>query len=390
MKKLLLLIASSLFIALFLLAPKAHAANYAFFRSITVTSTASVASGTNVNFPMLVSSTLSSWENVGRGGKIQNLCTANNGGQEPCDLVFATSSANCNLTPLNFETESYTSSTGALVDWVNVPSVSTGTTIYACYDDAGTNTSQEHVTSTWNSNYLAVYHVAAPTGTLNLLDSTSHAFNLTNHGASSTSGKIDGGATTTATGYLTRASIGTITFPITLEGWVNPSDLSQPNEWLMSFGDGGCGPTHDIDLGDSFGGPLFNFSCGAQFGAGGLSVNTWSQEVATVAYTTAPTGTVNLYLNGAQVTLGTFNVNYSGSEGLALFMDVAGGSPSRPGGGDEFRMLNTALTPQWVTTEYFNEASTSVFYAIGSETANGTSTPATARRRMAFVITDLF
>src|SRR5205823_956562 len=95
---------------------------YQFYRSITVTSTASVASSTLTNFPMLVSSTISSWATTGNGGKIQNLCTAKNGGKEPCDLVFATSSGNCNATPLNFETERYVSSTGELADWVNVPS----------------------------------------------------------------------------------------------------------------------------------------------------------------------------------------------------------------------------------------------------------------------------
>ncbi|MGB7958176.1 MAG: type II secretion system protein, partial [Minisyncoccia bacterium] len=92
---------------------------YSYERSITVTSNTNIASGTQSNFPMLVSSTLATWEPVSKGGSatIQNLCTAPNGGQEPCDLIYSASSA-C-TSPLNFETESYSSSTGALVDWVN-------------------------------------------------------------------------------------------------------------------------------------------------------------------------------------------------------------------------------------------------------------------------------
>src|ERR1039457_6692191 len=160
------------FLLVLSIAPTAHA-SYLYDYTITVTSTNTVASGTLTNFPMLVSSTLASWEPTSHGGYIQNLCTAPNGGQEPCDLVFATSSANCNLTPLNFETESYTSSTGALIDWVNVPSESAGTSIYACYGNSGITTDQSHPSSTRNSNYQGVWHLSAPTGTLTAQDSTS-------------------------------------------------------------------------------------------------------------------------------------------------------------------------------------------------------------------------
>src|ERR1035441_7402293 len=115
-----------------------RAATYSYYRSITVTSTASIASGTNSNFPMLVSSTLATWEassTAGGAGHIQNLCTASNGGQEPCDLIYSMSSA-C-TSPLNFETESYSSSTGVLIDWVNVPTMQASQVIYACYGKIG-------------------------------------------------------------------------------------------------------------------------------------------------------------------------------------------------------------------------------------------------------------
>ena len=63
---------------------QAHAI-WLYDRSITVTSTAAVASGTNSNFPMLVSSTFSSFEPVSDGGRIQNLCANAKGMQEPCE-----------------------------------------------------------------------------------------------------------------------------------------------------------------------------------------------------------------------------------------------------------------------------------------------------------------
>src|ERR1700734_3357335 len=172
MKKLSLLIASSFFAALFLLAPNAHAAGYTYVSSITVTSSVSTASGTNVNFPMLVSSTYSWLEPVSDGGHIQNLTTAPNGGQEPADLIFSTSSS-C-AAPLNFETESYSSSTGALIDLVNVPSLSAGSVIYICDGNSSVTTDQSHPSSTWNSNYMAVWHGSTASSTI---DSTANRNN---------------------------------------------------------------------------------------------------------------------------------------------------------------------------------------------------------------------
>ena len=173
----------------------AHAASFSYYRSITVTSTVSIASGTNVNFPMLVSSTYSDWASSAHSGSIQNLVTAPNGGQEAADLVFATSTANCTAgIYMNFETETYNSSTGAIVDWVNVPSMSAGSVIYACYDATAVTTDQSHPSSTWNNNYVLVAHLPTPTSTLTAFDSTSNANNGTITAATTTVGAIDGGA----------------------------------------------------------------------------------------------------------------------------------------------------------------------------------------------------
>ena len=119
---------------------------YTYRSAITVTSSTSIASGTNANFPMLISSALTSWEPTSTGGDIQNLVIAPNGGQEPADLIF-TSDSGC-TTPLDFETESYSSLTGAILDWVNVPSLSAGSVIYACYGNAAITTNQSHPSST--------------------------------------------------------------------------------------------------------------------------------------------------------------------------------------------------------------------------------------------------
>ena len=204
---------------------------YAYSRAITVGSNAS---GTQTNFPMLVSSTLPSWASVAHGGHVQNVVTAPNGGTEAADLVFATSSANCGVSNLNFETESYSSSTGALVDWVNVPSLSAGSVIYACYGNAAVTTDQSNPAGTWNSNYVGVWDL--PNGsTLSAIDSTGNGNNGTIvNSPSATGGQIDGAASFNA------PSLSYITIPsnsnlqpatMTLEFWILPSASSQPNEW---------------------------------------------------------------------------------------------------------------------------------------------------------------
>ena len=89
------------------------------------------------------------------------------------DLVYSTSSA-C-AAPLNFETESYSSSTGALVDWVNVPTMQAGQIIYACYGSPSISTDQSHPSSTWSNSYAGVWHL---NGSVN--DSSPTGANLTN------------------------------------------------------------------------------------------------------------------------------------------------------------------------------------------------------------------
>ena len=106
---------------------------------------------------MLFSGTYSWLKPVSAGGRIQNLTTAPNGNQEPADLVFG-SNVSCS-SPFNYETENYTSSTGAITDWVNVPSLSAGTVIYACYGNSGITSDHSNPSNTWNSNYNAIYHL---------------------------------------------------------------------------------------------------------------------------------------------------------------------------------------------------------------------------------------
>jgi hypothetical protein len=377
-----------LVVPLFLLffAPKAFAANYTYYRAVTVTSTTSIASGTNANFPMLFSGTypwLESTSTGGGAGRIQNLTPAPNGSQEPADLIFTTSTPsasgsawNCGAS-LNFESESYTSSTGAINDWVNVPSLAANQVIYACYGSTAATGDQSHPSSTWNSNYQLVYHLASPTSTLQTKDSTANGNNGTALlGVTTTTGQIDGGGyfynePYVGPGYLKVSSTMTISAPFTIEEWAYPTlggtqglfGSRYPSDTSFDAKFSGGGVHGDIGTGSSW----ITTNADASFTE---NLNTWYH----IAYVVS-TSSYIIYADGVQVGSGSL-------AGTALLWDAShilnigadyNGSENFTGSLDEPRISNAALSPSWILTEYNNQKSPSTFYAVGSEQTAGSS-----------------
>ncbi|EMR74269.1 protein of unknown function (DUF2341), partial [Thermoplasmatales archaeon SCGC AB-539-N05] len=106
------------------------------------------------------------------------------------DIVFT----NATGTKLNHEIELFNGTTGALVAWVNVTSISstTNTSIYMYYGN-NTCSSQQNVNSTWDANYTCVLHLNETTGTHQ--DSTSNDLDgvmTVGSGSQTATGKIAG------------------------------------------------------------------------------------------------------------------------------------------------------------------------------------------------------
>lgn len=366
-----------------LVSTPAHAADtYTGYRAITVTSTASVASGTNSNFPFLFSGTYTWLESSSTGGglgKIQNLTTAPNGGQEPADLIFVTSTPSASGgtwscgTGLNFETEQYTSSTGVIVDWVKVPTLATSTVIYACYNNSTISTDQSHPSSTWNSNYSLVWHLAAPTSTLQGNDSTANANNGINSGTTATSsGQIDGAGNFNGTSnYVVNASS------------VVPSNADFTTQiWAKQSTVGGV----VFGVGDA---NVQNWSL--RLGLDGQSYTVVAGNLVTITYsnlsanafhllTMTRSGSVfTVYADGSVVGSPQTQAGALRSNQYAMI----GAGPSRSGAGpyfednyasgtiDEAEVVNVALSPSWIRTEYNNQNSPSTFYTVGAEQSAG-------------------
>ncbi len=95
------------------------------------------------NFPLLVNTVDTDLKNNARADGNDILFTS-------CDGV----------TKLNFEIENYTSSTGSMVAWVQVPSLHSiipNDIIYMYYGNSNT-ISQQNIAATWDSNYGGVWH----------------------------------------------------------------------------------------------------------------------------------------------------------------------------------------------------------------------------------------
>ena len=143
------------------------------------------ASSTLNSFPVLVSVIDPQLKYTGYGGLVASSTGA--------DILFTKADG---TTLLNYEIESYASTTGQLIAWVNIPILSalTDTAIYEYFGNASASTETSgNKTGTWNSNFTSVYHLNNdPAGSApQMKDSTSNGVGLT---------EGSGGTYTTITG----------------------------------------------------------------------------------------------------------------------------------------------------------------------------------------------
>ncbi len=122
---------------------------------------------TLTNYPVLISVTDSSLKTLANGGRVRNT----NG----YDIVFrgldTTTCGGPSACTFAHEIEKYDGTTGQLVAWVNVPALkaqtnTADTTFNILFGNRAISTSTAQPTSTWDSNFTAVWHLSQdPTGT---------------------------------------------------------------------------------------------------------------------------------------------------------------------------------------------------------------------------------
>ncbi len=321
-----------------------------------------VSGGSNLsNFPVLIS--------LASDSSLSSTAQANG-----YDIVFTDSTG---TTKLNHEIESYTASSGQLVAWVQVPtlSASANTTIYMYYGNPSA-LNQQNPNGVWDSNYKAVFHFSNGTA-LSTNDSTSNDDNATaGSGVSAIAGEIAGAASLngTTTGALSLSqALNSSTF--TLEAWVYATELDAAENGQPFFYQG----TGSGDLGTVCGAYGSNGSnaTGVFFYVGGGGVlssaqNVWpiNQWVHVVCVSNSLALTI--YINGVASVTGTgsgspsTNPSYVGKwygfTNAARYLD---------GRVDEERVSNTARSAGWIATEYNNQSSPSSFFSVGGQQTSG-------------------
>lgn len=312
---------------------------------------------TQTDFPVLVSQTDNRFKTIGNGGHVAN---ANGYDIRPYSDTGLTTS-------LSYELERYNGTTGEVVMWVKVGSLSSSTTpIYLGYGDAGLTTDGSS-TTTWSNNFLAVYHVKDGT-TLSVADSTG-TFNGTNHSSTATTGKIDGGANFVAAS----------TQYIDLGNGINPASGVSYSAWVKASSfpgtyNGVIARTRNTDNtflfvksnGKVATGLVANDQRFIDGGSTTLSTGTWYYLTMVYDGTVGLIQYVNASSDGTQAANGTPS---SSTTAINIGRDPFTSGREWNGDIDEARIASVARSANWITTEYNNQSAPATFETLGTEVA---------------------
>lgn len=318
------------------------------------------------NFPVLVSLTDS---NI--SGKAQ---------EDGDDFVFTLD----NGTKLKHEIESYASSTGALVAWVKIPSLSStqDTDIYMYYGNAGV-ADQSDATDVWDENYKGVWHLNEATSSARY-DSTGNNNTLTDYNSVGRYEGVVGWAAdfeASNSEYLMRASStlnglninGADQF-FTISAWIYRESDTGNFESVASMWEYGTNDRQyffGMDIDDD---PTLRLSYdgtnyGETTGATNVSTGAWHYLVAGYddsQMAIALDGSVDVDIdNPATYSSGIYDSDSPFSIG-AYFNN---GTSIRHFDGriDEVRVSDISRSLAWAETEYNNQNDPATFFAEGDE-----------------------
>ena len=312
---------------------------------------------TQSNFPVLVSVTDARFKTTGGGGNVQN---ASGFDIRPYSDTGLT-------TALTYELERYNSSTGEVIMWVSIASLSSSvdTPIYLAYGDA-TLSSDGSSASTWDSNFKAVWHLKDGT-TLSGTDTTT-GNNLTlNNTPTAVAGQIDGGMGLNGTNQdATPANPGD--FPITtawsVSCWVNATVLVGSDRIIVKWGQFSNNGPHIIYTSGSAQWSV-RFWGGTSCNGGTPATGTWTH-----LYGTFDASNLRLYVGGSLAAGPTAATPASGTAAGVVGSNSLGGS-FWSGSLDEIRISDVARSADWITTEFNNQSNPGSFAPLGTEVPVG-------------------
>jgi PGF-pre-PGF domain-containing protein len=342
--------------------------SWVYRKSITITYT-QVPNTDQLNFPVLI--------NLTTDNDLKN-----NARSDGFDILFTNSTG---TDKIPYERERYTSSTGALVAWVNVTNLShtADTILYMYYGNSGVS-DQQDATHVWDSNFKGVWHL--PNGTtLSVLDSTSNANNGTNNVATAVTGKIDGSAnfdgTTAYISVLKTQFTPLPTSTYSIEVWMQDDtafSLLGTFHRMVSWADSTTATNLQFGLGQGNANPNRMFyltygSANALAMTSGTIATGWNHAVITHSGST-----YLMYVNGTLRSQDAYTRNdIVLFAATSLYIGQRGNGAGVVGYLDEIRISDIARSADWIKTEYNNQNSPSTFYAVGAQVVAPTFTSIT-------------
>jgi PKD repeat protein len=314
-------------------------------------------SGTQSNFPVLISFTDSDLSARAQG--------------DGDDILFTDSTGN----QLSHEIERYTSGTGELAAWVKVTSLPSGsnTTLFMYYGNPGA-TSQQSPENVWDTNFKAIWHHSNN----NFRDSTSNNNDGTNSGTTNVvSAKIAGARSYDGSNdYVQQGSLAAIdqmwASGGTFSAWIYPTGLGGNSEGRIADKTDAATPTYGWNL-FTYSGNTLRFrrayyttsSVVGTWTTPAITLSTWTYVV--VNYTDGTSNDPNIFINGNLVSE-TEDTAPSGSQRSDASYNLRNGN--RAGGTnrafvgmiDEIRISKSLRSPEWVLTEYNNQGSPPTFH----------------------------
>lgn len=336
---------------------------YNYTRAVTIDHTKVVANQTD--FPVLVSVTDVLLKTTGNGGHVENA----NG----WDIIFSSSISPSDILP--FEIEKYDATTGELIMWIKLPTISASVddVFFVLYGNAAIVASQEQKNAVWDSNFKCVYHLSGTTTPPSLADSTVNAKTLANAGVTlgPRTGQVDGGGDFIPA-TQSNNSFGTFSYPFTYEAWLQ-LDASGIVTILSHTNSGSDGSRMGVYNGGSgtVNFPFFNIN-----GAGpSFTTLTFNQgDIVYVAITCDSAGTASIaYLGNAAGAWSTESAASSGAslgtpDKIILGSKNLAGTDTLNGLIDEARFSVVVRSASWLHTGFNNQFSPTTFLAIGPET----------------------
>ncbi|MCK4745068.1 DUF2341 domain-containing protein, partial [Candidatus Parcubacteria bacterium] len=343
-------------------------AGWGYRKKITIDNT-KVPNTDQANFPVLVNRLDDDWKDTGSGGNV--------GQTDGGDFLFTSSDGQ---TKLSHEIEKYTNTTGELIAWVKIPSLSASadTEIYLYYGNAGCADQWNAAGGTWDSSFEMVQHMNEDPsgGAPQMIDSTGNLNNGTSSGTMLTedqvAGQVDGSLDFDGTDdYVDVVNITGLDIPttVTYSSWVksDKTEIIAGTHIINKFNTNPATVIIYIDITtDKFGWQV------RLDGAEGSPIEVLSNSVVDTNWHfvvgTYDADKLKLYIDGIlqsdiDDTDGTIDVDNSNIVGIG-HRPVSGGLVFE-GTLDEVRISNTARTADWIATEYNNQSDPSTFYEIG-------------------------